>query len=571
VASPGGSGSLLDPDELVRACTASGVPGLVPHPAQSLTLVPKWVLRQLDASLRGVIVLGVDGLSWSKAATCWHAAELACLTSTFPTTSATAWLTALTGVGPGEHLAAANSYLVPALGTVVNAVTAQPITWPGQALLPLEAGPDTQLVAPHPTLFERATQQGATCVAVTRELDGLPGPWAHALLRGADRWDGGKTSASVLQAQVTDPRTLATGVIADVEQVLAQRPGARDTLVWVYVNLDDYVHLHGYDRATEQALQTLETAANRWADKGWTVVAHADHGQIRRIRDQGLEAVWTAVDTPALCAFPGAGAGRARWLYPRPGKAAEVAERLRQGLGTNALVLSASDLIDRGLLPGVPGLLERVGEVVALALTERFPLEDPDMRYEHGSVHPDEMLVPLATWPSTCPHTSHRNCDKLTIGQDPFRQLEYLTPPERLHDKTVRRHWEQARKVNIKGEEIKIEPGNPLADAQWVKHRVGLATQALPNGFCGLPIQQTCPHANACLTCPVFVTTPEFLDKHREHREQTRRLLATAKANGQLRLAEMNQRVLDSLDQIIPALEDGQDPQATLGKAAGAR
>ncbi len=64
-------------------------------------------------------------------------------------------------------------------------------------------------------------------------------------------------------------------------------------------------------------------------------------------------------------------------------------------------MLSASDLVDLGLLPDAPGPLERVGEVVALALTERFPLEDPDMRYEHGSVHPDEMLVPLATWPST--------------------------------------------------------------------------------------------------------------------------------------------------------------------------
>ena len=399
--STGASGSFLDPDALVGACTAPGVPGLMPHPAQSLTLVPKWVLRQLDTSRRGVIVLGVDGLSWSVAATCWHAAELACLTSTFPTTSATAWLTALTGVGPAEHLAAANSYLVPALGMVVNAVNAQPITWPRQALLPLQASPDAQLVAPHPTLFERATQQGATCVAVTRELDGLPGPWTNALLRGADRWDRGKTSAGALHAQAADPRTLATAVIADVEQVLAQRPGVQDTLVWVYVNLDDYVHLHGYDRAAEHALQTLETAATRWTAQGWTVVAHADHGQVHRVRDQALEAVWAAVDTPALCAFPGAGAGRARWLYPRPGKAAEATERLRQGLGTNALVLSASDLVDLGLLPDAPGPLERVGEVVALALTERFPLEDPDMRYEHGGAHPDEMLVPLATWPST--------------------------------------------------------------------------------------------------------------------------------------------------------------------------
>jgi ferredoxin len=73
-----------------------------------------------------------------------------------------------------------------------------------------------------------------------------------------------------------------------------------------------------------------------------------------------------------------------------------------------------------------------------------------------------------------------------------------------------------------------------------MQHRLGLATQALPNGYCGLPVQQPCPHANACLTCPVFITTLAFLD---QHREQTQLLLATATANGQLRLVEMNQLV----------------------------
>jgi integrase len=70
----------------------------------------------------------------------------------------------------------------------------------------------------------------------------------------------------------------------------------------------------------------------------------------------------------------------------------------------------------------------------------------------------------------------------------------------RLKDQTVRKHWERARKVNCHGEEVTIEPDSPLADAQWVKHRVGLAKQALPNGYCGLPLVRTCPHANASLT-----------------------------------------------------------------------
>jgi len=67
----------------------------------------------------------------------------------------------------------------------------------------------------------------------------------------------------------------------------------------------------------------------------------------------------------------------------------------------------------------------------------------------------------------------------------------------RLHDSTVREHWERAHKVNASGETVTLDPGGPLADATWAKQRLGRATQALPNGYCGLPIQQRCPHANA--------------------------------------------------------------------------
>lgn len=65
-----------------------------------------------------------------------------------------------------------------------------------------------------------------------------------------------------------------------------------------------------------------------------------------------------------------------------------------------------------------------------------------------------------------------------------------------------------------------IGPDGPLAETNWAKQRLGRATQALPNGFCGLPAVKTCPQANACWTCPMFVTTPQFLPQHREHRQQ---------------------------------------------------
>ena len=63
------------------------------------------------------------------------------------------------------------------------------------------------------------------------------------------------------------------------------------------------------------------------------------------------------------------------------------------------------------------------------------------------------------------------------------------------------------------------------------------------------------PLVNACLTCPDFQTTPEFLDIHRRQREETRVLIATAEANGQFRLVANHRRVDENLGRVIAALE----------------
>jgi len=136
----------------------------------------------------------------------------------------------------------------------------------------------------------------------------------------------------------------------------------------------------------------------------------------------------------------------------------------------------------------------------------------------------------------------------------------------RLHDTTVREHWERARKVNASGETVTFSPDGPLGDAAWTGHRLSRATQALPNGYCELPLVRTCPHANSCLTCPMFVTSAEFLPQHHAQRQQTLQIISAAKEKGHARVAEMNRQVAANLDKIITALEaDGQD-----GKKAAA-
>jgi hypothetical protein len=158
-------------------------------------------------------------------------------------------------------------------------------------------------------------------------------------------------------------------------------------------------------------------------------------------------------------------------------------------------------------------------------------------------------------------HTYGTRLINADVPQEVVRRLLDHQSPEmtaryaRLRDDTIRRHWERARKINIQGETIILDANTPLSDAAWMKENLGRATMALPNGYCGLPLQQTCPHANACLTCPVFITTPDFLAEHLAQLRTTKDLIITAQAKGHTRLAEMNQRVATNLENIIDTIQ----------------
>ena len=177
----------------------------------------------------------------------------------------------------------------------------------------------------------------------------------------------------------------------------------------------------------------------------------------------------------------------------------------------------------------------------------------------------DEHRRPVHLTPHQWRHTFGTRLINKDVPQEVVRVLldheshQMTAHYARINEKTVRRHWDRARKVNINGETVKLDPAGPLAEAAWAKQRLGRVTQALPNGYCGLPLQQTCPHANACLTCPMFVTTAEFLPQHRTHRKQVVQLISAAQARGQARVVEMNQQVLGNLDQIITVLDAESD------------
>jgi integrase len=125
----------------------------------------------------------------------------------------------------------------------------------------------------------------------------------------------------------------------------------------------------------------------------------------------------------------------------------------------------------------------------------------------------DENGHPIHFTPHQWRHTLGTRLINRDVPQEVVRRIldhdsPYMTSHyARLHDDTVRRHWEAARKIDIHGEHVTVDPDGPLAEAAWANQRLGRATQALPNGYCGLPVQKSCPPPNAS-TWPSAPWTP---------------------------------------------------------------
>lgn len=113
--------------------------------------------------------------------------------------------------------------------------------------------------------------------------------------------------------------------------------------------------------------------------------------------------------------------------------------------------------------------------------------------------------------------------------------------------------------VNIRGERVATASHDAVHDAESMKERLSRAKETLPDGFCGRPLQKSCPHPNACHTCDDFLTTAEFLPQHRDQLARTRKLIAVGDANGQMRLVESNRQIEKNLVRIIDALERADD------------
>ena len=329
---------------------------------------------------RSLAVIAVDGLGYGPASSALAPDALIPLTSEFPTTTVACLLTSVTRRPSDQHGFIGVQYLHTDGLRTVNCHD-------GSLTDPVGPAPARPTQTPWlPTVFDRLAEARVPAALLANELAALDKDVTDRLTHGAS-------------VSATPPPRESGGPPSVVEAFAAQvtarvRPG---TVTWAYLDLDSYLHRNGFGQQVKEAVAGLDRLARRLRDQGTAVLLFSDHGLTASYQSPGTVSAWREVASDRWCRLPPGGAGRTRWLYPHPRCEDRLTEMLA-GRFPEAVVTHPDELADWGLVSEGSVGQRRLGEIVMLAHGADFPSPDADVRFEHGSMTADEVLVPLALW-----------------------------------------------------------------------------------------------------------------------------------------------------------------------------
>jgi hypothetical protein len=331
---------------------------------------PTWFPE--PARERGPVVLFlIDGLGWTTLEA--HRSLLPrlaaldgrAITTVAPSTTASALTSLSTGLTPAEH------------GIVGFRMRMD------RAMLNVLRWHTDDGTVPDPFAVQRQDAFLGRPVPVVTKSEFRTTRFTDAHLRGT-RFVGWTTTATLVQQ--------CRRLIGEGEQlVYAYYPGV-DSVAHEFGLHDDFfrAELVAADRLVGDMLDALPANV--------TVLVTADHGQVHM-----GSAGWVGLEPLADMVDAYGGDGRFRYLYARRGAFPDLLAAARAEYGHQAWVMSRDELIDGGWLGPGPmraPVRRRIGDVV-LAAHEPVGFVDPTFPREaglvagHGSLTPDEMLVPL--------------------------------------------------------------------------------------------------------------------------------------------------------------------------------
>ncbi len=355
--------------------------------------LPYAPLRNLKVSLlgtaRNIVLLVIDGLGYDYllrhgAGGALHRHLHSRLTSVFPSTTASAVTTYLSGLAPQQHALTGWHMYFSELDAIAAVLPLRPR---GAGLFDALPGALPLQLFGHAPFVDRIARR-ATIVS----------PQSIA---GSDfnLYHSGR-------AAVRGYKTLAE-LFGQVEARL--RASAAPAYIYAYyAELDTLAHIHGVGSEQLAAQFALLDAAfgdflAAIADTDTVVLACADHGFIDSPPERQIELAQHP-ELAATLARPLCGERRVVYCYVKPDKEARFVDYVQDVLGECADLFSGSELIAQGWFgPGEadPRLAARIGDYVLL-MRENWTLRDwveGEKRYKqlgvHAGVSADEMHVPL--------------------------------------------------------------------------------------------------------------------------------------------------------------------------------
>ncbi len=369
---------------------AAGLCNLLPSAAASIGVAGYNNTLDLPSCER-VCVLLIDGLGAKAVADHWaDAPALAALlrgsygdsevrarqlTAGFPSTTGASLASIGTGLPPSRHGLVGYRVLIPERGRLMS-------------LLQWDDAVDPAVWQPHPTVFEQLGEAGIATAHVASP-DFAASGLTRAAFRGA-RYLGALTPGELIAV------TAAT-----------LREGNTPMVFSYYPDLDKTGHGHGADSAAwRHQLAVVDRMVERLIAElppATTLVLTADHGMVDVAPDEKLEldSAPGLLDGVSLLG----GEARARHVYAKPGAAPDVLAVWQDSLADRAWVVSKQEAIDRNWFgPAMRSdVVARIGDVVAAARPRAAliaPVAEPRqsaLRGMHGSLTPNEQLVPLVT------------------------------------------------------------------------------------------------------------------------------------------------------------------------------
>ena len=318
-----------------------------------------------------VVLLVVDGLGWNQFASRRHltptmsSMDARSITSVAPTTTAAGLPSITTGLPPGEH--GLLGYRMEVGGSVMNV-----LRW-------TDKRGDLRSVNPPVDVQPCPPFMGSRVPVVSKSIFAETG-FTVAHLRGTDHLGWRHMSAIAVEIG---------------EQVRAGRK-----FVYAYYDgLDSVAHDKGFGGFYDGELETVDYLVKSIISvlpSGAKLYVTADHGQVH------VGEASVSLDAEILTLVrQQSGEGRFRWLHAKSGATSDLLAATQQ-YADIAWVVPREKAIDEGWFgANVPSIhQQRLGDV-ALVARANVTFDDPEengpfkLVCRHGSLTPDEMLVPL--------------------------------------------------------------------------------------------------------------------------------------------------------------------------------